>query len=144
MFQAKPIQPLFRFIGTGSADGSKFLVNGRRGFPLCVCLEQLAGIETGLVKPKEFTRPFRSCSFIQDGIKAGERSAAIRFFFQAKPFLEERLVAPMPRGVTVRCQLVVSINRALIVLRIVSGEFKKNVTLATHRFTFLDWARRAI
>jgi hypothetical protein len=59
VFEAKSIQSLLRFIRSTSSGSGQSLVNCGRGFPLCICFEQLSGIEPGFVEPEKFTRSLR-------------------------------------------------------------------------------------
>src|SRR5438552_2642734 len=144
MFEAKPVQAFSRFITSTSTGGGELFVNRRSRFPFRVRLQQLARIEARLVKPEKFMWPVWAHSLIDNGVKTGECGSAISFFFQAKPLLEERLVAPMRRCIFIRCQLIVSFNRALVVLRVGRGHFEKNVALAANCFAFFPRASRAV
>src|SRR6516165_6005631 len=81
VFEAKPIEPFPRFISPGSTCGRKLFVNGRGRFPFCVRFQQLTGVKSRLVKPKKFVRLVWAPSFIENGIKSGQRTIAIGLLF---------------------------------------------------------------
>ena len=88
--------------------------------------------------------PLGPHSLIQHAIKTGQRAAAIRLFLQAKTFLKERLVTPVRRDIAVRCQFVVSVDRALIILGITRGQFRKDVAFSAECLALFRRPRCAV
>src|SRR5438067_7674089 len=137
VLQAEAAQSRFRFVAARPASRSELLVNHGGRLPFRIVLEQTGGVESRLVIPEEFPlRPVGPIFFLDNLIESGERIFAISEFLEADPLLEQSLVAPMDGRILLRGELVVNLDRALVVLPLGLAKLIKNIALAAKRLAF--------
>jgi hypothetical protein len=64
VLEPKPIEPLPRFSASAATGGCQLFVNSRCRLPFGVSFQQLASIESCLIKPKKFTGAIASSCFL--------------------------------------------------------------------------------